>query len=72
MKRVHPYEPNPRLVRPQLIRSVNMKIDDLPKPKLVRQTNDHECLPHELWLRWWTADTDEKNSIWMEYESTTW
>jgi hypothetical protein len=72
MKRIHPYDPKQRLVRPQLIRSVNIKIDDFPKPKLVRQTNEHECLPQELWLRWWTADTVEKNSIWMEYESTTW
>ena len=72
MKRVHPYEPNQHLVRPLLMRSVNIKIDDLPKPKLVRQTNEHECLQHDLWLRWWKADTDEKNNIWMEYESTKW
>ena len=71
MKRVHPYEPN-HLVRPSLIRSVNIKINELPKPKLVRQTNEHECLPQHLLIRWWNADTDEKNSIWMEYESTTW
>ena len=71
MKRVHP-QPDPRLVRPQLIRSVNIKIEDLPKPRLTRQTNEHECLPQELWLRWWNADAEEKDRIWMEYESTTW
>ena len=69
MKRVHPYEPKQHLVRPPLM---NMKIDDLQKPLLVRQTNEHECLPRELWIRWWTADTNEKTNIWMEYESTTW
>jgi len=70
MKRIHPFDT--RLRRPILQRSFNIVPEEFPKPRLVRQTNEHECLPHILWLRWWTADAEEKNQIWMEYESTTW
>lgn len=70
MKRVHPAEPILR--RPRLIRSFNMVAEEFPKPLLVRQTNEHECLPHELWVKWWAADAEEKNNIWLEYEATTW
>lgn len=54
MNRVHPES------YPKLPRSVNIKLEEFPKPKLVRQTNEHERLPLELWLRWWTANPDER------------
>ncbi len=72
MRRIVPFESKTRLIRPQLQRSVNIVSEEFPKPRLMRQTNEHECLPHELWLRWWAANTEEKNNIWMEYEATTW
>jgi hypothetical protein len=64
MNRVHP-ESIPRL-RPRLH---NVK-EDFPKPILVRQTNEHEHLPHDLWIRWWNSTTEEKKNIWLEYNAT--
>ena len=55
---------------PKLQRSVNIKLEEFPKPKLVRQTNEHERLPQHLWLRWWTANSDERKNIWLEYEAS--
>ena len=74
-KRIYPFKPcvnATQLIRPRLVRSVNIVLDEFPKPCLTRQTNEHECLPHELWLRWWMANSEEKNNIFMEYEATTW
>jgi len=62
MNRVHP-EPISNLQR-----RVNIKIEEFPKPKLVRQTNEHERLPKKLLLRWWNSNADEKKNIWLEYE----
>jgi hypothetical protein len=72
MNRVHPIESTSRFIRPMLIRSVNIKIDELSKPVLVRQTNEHERLPDDLLNRWWTSTADEKKNIWMEYDASTW
>lgn len=64
MNRVHP-ESNPKLQR-----NVNIKIEELSKPILLRQTNEHERLPRHLWLRWWTSNAEEKKNIWLEYEAS--
>jgi hypothetical protein len=45
--------------------------DELTKPKLVRQTNEHERLPQDLLLRWWNSTTEGKKNIWMEYDAIT-
>ena len=68
MNRVHPIEPT--FIRPKLMRSVNLKIEEFSIPKLVRQTNEHECLPDDLLNRWWTSNTEGKKNIWLEYETT--
>lgn len=72
MNRIHPFETKTQFLRPHLQRSVNMILDELPKPHLMRQTNEHEELPHHLWLRWWTSNAEEKKNIWLEYEAMTW
>ena len=69
MNRIHP---DTKLLRPRLQRSVNMTLEEFPKPRLTRQTNEHEELPHDLWLRWWNSNSEEKKNIWMEYEATVW
>jgi hypothetical protein len=61
-----------RLVKPRLTRSFNLSQDEFPRTRLTRQTNEHEILPRDLWIRWWDASEEEKKNIFMEYESTLW
>ena len=73
MKRIYPLESfKSKLLIPRLQRSVNIVAEEFPKPRLTRQTNEHEYLPHDLWLRWWSANAEEKSAILMEYEATQW
>jgi hypothetical protein len=64
MNRIYP---DSNLIRPRL----RIVKEDFPKPKLVRQTNEHEHLPHDLLLRWWVSNAEEKKNIWLEYNATT-
>jgi hypothetical protein len=70
MNRIHPIEPS--LIRPRLQRSFNLKVDELAKPVLVRQTNEHEQLPDDLLNRWWSSTVEEKKNIWLEYDASSW
>jgi len=67
MNRIHPIDPS--LSRPRLQRC-NLKVDELAKPVLVRQTNEHERLPDYLLNRWWNSNVEEKKIIWLEYDAT--
>ena len=55
---------------PQIEEIKDLKIDELAKPILVRQTNEHERLPDDLLNRWWNSSAEEKKNIWLEYDSS--